>query len=148
DPRPVYDGPPVEGDELRLLRAAGNNGDFAPAAFRQDFQIMASYLDPLVWIDEVTMEPVPWLAKSWEIDGKGTTITYPLRDDVVWHDGSPVQARDVVFSLYVYRDDLDSAVRNFFTNMDAVEAPDQTTVKVKLTAPDANWFFNASSQFV
>jgi peptide/nickel transport system substrate-binding protein len=148
DPRPTYEGQSVEGDALRLLLAAGDDGDFSPAAFRQDFQIMASYLDPLVWIDEVTMEPVPWLAKSWEIDGNGTMITYTLRDDVVWHDGSPFRAPDVVFSLYVYRDDLDSAVRNFFTNMDTAEAPDQTTVKVTLTSPDANWLLNASSQFV
>jgi peptide/nickel transport system substrate-binding protein len=148
DPRPVYDGQPVEGDELRLLLATGDNGDFSPAAFRQDFQILAGYLDPLVWIDEVTMEPVPWLAESWDVDSKGTTITYTLRDDVTWHDGSRIHARDVVFSFTVYRDDLDSAVRNLFTNLESAEAPNRTTVKVKLSSPDANWFLNASSQFV
>jgi peptide/nickel transport system substrate-binding protein len=148
DPRPVYQGEPAEGDALNLLLAAGDNGDFSPTAFRQDFQILASYLDPLVWIDEVTMEPVPWLATSWDSDSKGTTITYTLRDDVVWHDGSQIHARDVVFSFNAYRDDLDSAVRNFFTNMESAEAPNRTTVKVTLTAPDANWFLNASSQFV
>lgn len=148
DPRPVYGGQPIVGDQLRLAIAAGNNGDFSPAAFRQDFQIMASYLDPLVWIDEVTMEPLPWLAKSWQIDGSGTKITYALRDGVAWHDGSPLHADDVVFSFYVYRDDLDSAVRNFFTNMDSAAAPDESTVQVTLTSPDANWFLNASSQFV
>jgi ABC-type transport system substrate-binding protein len=148
DPRPVYEGQPAEGDALNLLLATGDNGDFSPAAFRQDFQIMASYLDPLVWIDEVTMEPVPWLAESWEIDGSGTEITYTLRDDVTWHDGSRIHARDVVFSFLVYRDDLDSAVRNLFTNLASADAPNRTTVKVTLTSPDANWFLNASSQFV
>jgi peptide/nickel transport system substrate-binding protein len=148
DPRPIYETAPVASDELRLLIAAGANDDFSPAAFRQDFQIMASYLDPLVWIDEVTMEPVPGLAESWEVEDGGTTITYTLRDDVEWHDGSRLHARDVAFSLLVYRDDLDSAVRNFFTNLDSVEAVDRTTVRVTLTAADANWLFNASSQLI
>ncbi|MEA2598383.1 MAG: peptide/nickel transport system substrate-binding protein [Thermomicrobiales bacterium] len=148
DSRPVYDQQPVESDELRLLLAAGDNGDFSPVAFRQDFQVMASYLDPLVRIDEVTMEPRPWLAESWEITDEGKTITYTLRDDVTWHDGSRLHARDVVFSLFLYRDDIDSAVRNFFTNMDFAEAVNRRTVKVTLTSPDANWLLNASSQLV
>jgi peptide/nickel transport system substrate-binding protein len=148
DPRPVYTGTPTDSGELRLMLATADNSDFSPAAFRQDFQIMASYLDPLVWIDEVTMEPVPGLAERWEVTDGGTTITYKLRDDVEWHDGSSFQARDVVFSFFVYRDDLDSAVRNFFVNMQSAEATDRSTVVVTLTSPDANWLLNASSQFI
>lgn len=148
DPRPVYTSAPIESDQLNLVIATTDNGDFSPTAFRQDFQIMASYLDPLVWIDEVTMEPVPGLATSWEIDDDGKTITYTLRDDVVWHNGDRLHARDVVFSFLAYRDDLDSAVRNLFTNLDSAEAPNRTTLVVTLTAPDANWILNASSQFV
>jgi len=148
DPRPVYESAAVDANMLRLLIPAGGNDDFSPTAFRQDFQIMASYLDPLVWIDEVTMEPVLGLASSWEIDADGKTITYTLRDDVEWHDGSRLHARDVVFSLLAYRDDLDSAVRNLFTNLASAEAPNRTTVTVTLTSPDANWLLNASSQFV
>lgn len=148
DPRPVYTETPVDSGEVRLMIPTAENSDFSPAAFRQDFQIMASYLDPLVWIDDVTMEPVPGLATSWEITDGGTTITYTLRDDVQWHDGSPFQARDVVFSFTVYRDDLDSAVRNFFVNMQSAEATDKSTVVVTLTSPDANWLLNASSQFI
>lgn len=148
DPRPVSTSSPVESDRLLLLIATGDNGDFSPTAFRQDFQIMASYLDPLVWIDEVTMEPVPGLAESWEVSSDGKTITYDLRNDVVWHDGERLHGRDIVFSLLAYRDDLDSAVRNLFTNLESAEAPNRTTVVVTLTSPDANWILNASSQFI
>lgn len=148
DARPVYELSPTEGGQLRLMIETAANDDFSPAAFRQDFQIMASYLDPLVWIDEVTMKPVPGLAERWEVSADGTTITYFLRQGVEWHDGSSFQARDVVFSFYVYRDDLDSAVRNFFVNMQSAEAPDRDTVVVTLSSPDANWLLNASSQFI
>lgn len=148
DQRPQYSGTPVQGGELRMLLPAGPNSNFNPAAFRQDFQVLASYLDPLVKIDEVTMEPLPWLAESWEWSDDDTRITYKLRKDVRWHDREKFSAKDVVFSFFVYRDDIDSAVRNLFTNMVNAEAEDELTVVVTLSQPDGNWIFNASSQFI
>lgn len=43
-------------------------------------------------------EPVPYLAREWTIDPEGDRITFHLRDDVTWHDGVPVTARDVAFT--------------------------------------------------
>jgi peptide/nickel transport system substrate-binding protein len=146
--RPVSAGVPNQGGELRLLLTAGNNENFSVPSFRQDFQIMASYLDPLVGIDPVTMGAVPWLAESWRIDRDATRITYRLRDGVLWHDGAPLVADDVVFSLYAYRDDFDSGVGNLFLNMNAAEADGDRTVVVTLSQPDPNWILNASSQFI
>lgn len=148
DQRPQCPGSPVRGGSLRMILPAGPNSNFNPAAFRQDFQIPASYLDPLVGIDEVTMEPLPWLAESWEWSDDGTRITYRLRDGVRWHDRQRFSAKDVVFSFFVYRDDVDSAVRNLFTNMVSAEVIDELTVAVTLSQPDGNWLLNASSQFV
>jgi peptide/nickel transport system substrate-binding protein len=148
DQRPLYAGTPVDGGALRLILPAGPNSNFNPAAFRQDFQVSASYLDPLVWIDEVTMEPKPWLAESWEWSEDDTFITYKLREGVRWHDKEKLHAKDVVFSFFVYRDDIDSAVRNLFTNMANAEIVDELTVKVTLSQPDGNWLLNASSLFI
>jgi peptide/nickel transport system substrate-binding protein len=148
DPRPTYRDEPVTGGEIRLMLSAGDNGDFHPAAFAQDFQIMASYLDPLIRMNEVTLEPEPWLADSWSWNDDGTEITYVLRDDVRWHDGERLVAKDVAFSFLVYRDDIRSAVRNLFTSMRAAEAVDERTVTVTLDGPDGGWLRNASSQLV
>lgn len=148
DPRPNYPGQPIEGGSLAMTLTAGDNLDFSPAAFRQDFQIMASYLDPLVWIDEVTMEPRPWLAERWQWSDDRTRITYRLRRNVRWHDGTELTSRDVVFSLYVYRDDLDSAVRNMFATMVSAQTDGKYAVKVTLSEPDGSWLLNASSMFI
>jgi peptide/nickel transport system substrate-binding protein len=148
DQRPVYPGTPVQGGDLRLILPAGPNSNFNPASFRQDFQVPASYLDPLVWTDEVTMEPRPWLAESWEWSDDDTKITYKLRDDVRWHDNEKLHAKDVVFSFFVYRDDIDSAARNLLTNMVTAEIVDELTVSVTLSQPDGNWLLNASSLFI
>ena len=148
DQRPEYAEPPVPGGTLRLPLAGPLGSDLNPAAFAQDFQVAASYLDPLVWIDEVTMEPRPWLAESWAWNDDGTEITYQLRQDVRWHDGTPLTAADVRFSFYVYRDDANSAVRNFFAPMRGADALDEYVLRVRLSEPTGSWIFNASNQFV
>ena len=148
DLQPTYPDQPVEGGQLRLMLTAGDNLDFHPAAFAQDFQVMVSYLDPLVRINEATLEPEPWLAESWNWNDDGTEITYVLREDVRWHDGERLAAVDVAFSHTVYRDDILSSVRNLFTSMQSAEAVDERTVKVTLNGPDGGWLRNASSQLI
>jgi peptide/nickel transport system substrate-binding protein len=44
-------------------------------------------------------EVVPDLARDWEITRGGTAYTFHLREDVVWHDGAPFTADDVVFTV-------------------------------------------------
>ena len=39
------------------------------------------------------------LAEKWELGTDGTTWTFHLRENAEWHDGVPVTAGDVVFSL-------------------------------------------------
>jgi len=39
------------------------------------------------------------LAKSWELSKDGLTYTFRLHENARWHDGKPVTAADVVFSL-------------------------------------------------
>lgn len=144
-----YESEPVDGGTLALPVAGGaENLNFNPASFRQDLQITASYLDPLVWVDNVTMEPVPWLAERWEWSDDSREVIFYLRDDVRWHDGDLLDARDVEFSFLVYRDDIDSGVRNLFTLMESAEAIDDHTLRIRLFSPDGNWVRNASSQFI
>jgi peptide/nickel transport system substrate-binding protein len=55
--------------------------------------------DPLVLVDPVSLEPIPWLADSWTISDDNRTYTFTLRDDAVFHDGDPVTAADVEFTV-------------------------------------------------
>lgn len=142
----VYASEPIPSETLTLfVQGTESNLDFNPASYGQDAQIITAYLDPLVGIDPITMEPTPSLAEKWVWDDGNQTVTYSLRGDVTWHDGRRLTADDVAFSFIVYRDDIDSAVRNFFTSMDSVEAIDDRTLRVNLTVPDGNWILNASS---
>jgi peptide/nickel transport system substrate-binding protein len=47
---------------------------------------------------------VPDLASRWSVDPTGATWTVQLRDDATWHDGEPVTAEDVVFTIRTLKD--------------------------------------------
>ena len=56
--------------------------------------------DQLVGGDPTSGQPAPTgLADSWEIAEDGVTYTFFLNQDAKWHDGTPVTADDVIFSL-------------------------------------------------
>lgn len=41
----------------------------------------------------------PWVARSHTVSDDGLTYTFVLRDDVTFHDGTPLTAEDVVYSV-------------------------------------------------
>ena len=47
---------------------------------------------------------VPDLAERWSVDSTGAVWTFYLRDDARWHDGEPVTAEDVAFTIGVLQD--------------------------------------------
>jgi peptide/nickel transport system substrate-binding protein len=55
-------------------------------------------------IDLKTGKMKPELASSWEFSEDLTSITYYLRKDVTWWDGSPVTAEDVLYTFEKMKD--------------------------------------------
>jgi peptide/nickel transport system substrate-binding protein len=56
--------------------------------------------DPLIQLHPTTFEPFGRLASDWEVSEDGLTYTFFLRDDATWHDGQPVTAEDVAFTVH------------------------------------------------
>lgn len=88
---------------------------------------------PLVQYDE-DFEPVPYLARSWELNEDSTALTMHLRDDVFWHDGVKTTAYDVAFS-YELATHPESGYPNtaFWTHYGRGEAVDSFTFRVEIT---------------
>ena len=59
---------------------------------------MALY-DGLVEYDPKDQRAIPAIAKSWEINPKVDEFIFHLRDNAKWSDGTPITARDFVYSL-------------------------------------------------
>ncbi|CTQ49711.1 ABC transporter substrate-binding protein [Jannaschia donghaensis] len=85
----------------------------------------------------------PALAQSWDVSDDGTVWTFALHNGVTFHDGSAMDADDVVFSLDRARaDDSTNAQKALFDGIESVEAVDPATVKITLSAPNGNLGFN------
>ena len=61
-------------------------------------RIIVEVFGGLVTIDR-SLDIVPDLAESWDISGDGRVYTFHLRPDAKFHDGKPVTAHDVQWSL-------------------------------------------------
>lgn len=73
---------------------------------------------------------LPYLAREWRWSEDKRRIRFFLRSDALFHDGTPVQAEDVVFSVNVVR-----RYHPFSTMFEAVKrvyAEDTTTVVIEL----------------
>ena len=85
------------------------------------------------------------LAASWEVAGDGVTYTFNLDERATWHDGLPVTAEDVVYSLDTMQDPDTERPRPAFTQFDSFykqgnsRAVDQNTVQVTIENPSGEF---------
>lgn len=73
------------------------------------------------------------VAESAEVSDDGLTWTFKIREGINFHDGQPMTAKDVAFSINLYKNNGDYIYLNAYTvNFDTVEALDDTTVILTL----------------
>ena len=87
----------------------------------------------LYYSPDGTKDPEPRIAESYEVSDDGLDYTFHLRDDVTFHDGTPVTADDVVFSIELYK--ASEYQGSQISMLSSVEATDEHTVVCHLDAP-------------
>ncbi|WP_151719731.1 ABC transporter substrate-binding protein [Gemmobacter serpentinus] len=85
---------------------------------------------------------VPALAESWTVSEDGTRYAFTLRDGVTFHNGEPLTADAVKWSLEKMLGDENFPCRNFFdgsrgAKITEIAAPDARTVTLTLETPNA-----------
>ncbi|MFQ3565484.1 MAG: peptide ABC transporter substrate-binding protein [Aggregatilineales bacterium] len=82
-------------------------------------------------------EPVPALAERWIISSDSLEYIVFLRDDVLWHDGTPFTAADVIYTMSILRsadftgpEDLGA----FWRTVETVQLS-ENAVRFRLTQP-------------
>src|SRR5438876_6348777 len=79
---------------------------------------------------------VPSAAESWQITPDGLLYTFKLRKDVVFHDGTAVDAAAVKFSIDRIMDPATrSSMRTYYERVHSVEVLDPYTVQIRLKEP-------------
>jgi peptide/nickel transport system substrate-binding protein len=92
---------------------------------------------PLVMF-KPNMEIAPCLATDWDISSDGKSIKFNLVRNATWHDGKPVTAEDVAFSLdYWKKNNLYATGFWLNTTLDHVDVIDDYAVDVCFNQPVA-----------
>ena len=142
---------PVRGGVLRVLHESAKDLDppviddiYEGTVANQIFEGLVRY-DPTLGI-------APSLAESWIVEDGGLRYTFHLRDDVHFHDGTPLSAAAVVASLerVLSPDRVGDCIAETYllqilgareyragraTHITGLRAPDSRTVEVELTEP-------------
>ena len=102
--------------------------------------------DSLTWLPLGASEPAMRLAESYTVSDDGLTYTFTLRDGPLFHNGEPVTAEDVLYSVELFRSA--AALSSYSYNIAGCESPDEKTVVITLSAPDPAFFENFNWCFV
>lgn len=144
--------PRQPGEVVVIIESSPNNLDLRQGTDAQSERVGGLIFDALVKKDQHFLLQ-PWLAESWQ-QPDPLTWTFHLRDGVRFHDGRPLEAADVVWTIESLIDPhlteklpggaLVSAKGGNLASIDRVEAPDRLTVVLHLKHPDAGLLFNLS----
>ena len=108
--------------------------------------IMSHVFDPLVW-----QYPLgtfhPGLATEWSINSNATEYTFQLRDDVTFHDGTPLTAEAVKFTFDRILDPENNAqsALSLLGPFEEAVVVDDHTVTIRFSSPYAPFLNSVSS---
>jgi peptide/nickel transport system substrate-binding protein len=95
---------------------------------------------------------VPDLATAWSWSEEGTELTLPLREGVIWHDGKPFTARDVVCTVDLLTGKSSDMLRvnprkSWYRNLERVTANGDYEVTFHLKRPQPAFLTALASGF-
>src|SRR3712207_5892662 len=106
-------------------------------AFASVMVVNGNIYEGLTYVDK-DLKVNPGLAESWTAAPDGKTYTFKLRPNVTFHDGSPMEAEDVVSTIKrVQSKDIASPLASRLSAIESANAVDPRTVELKLKEPSA-----------
>lgn len=103
--------------------------------------------DRLVYISEDRV-PEPWVAEDWEASDDGTELTFHIRDGLLFHDGTDVNAEAVAASFSRILDpDRSSPALAQMGTLQEVEAIDESSAVFRFEEPYAPFYTNIAISY-
>src|SRR5687768_4491418 len=100
--------------------------------------------------DKSGTKPHPSVAESWTVSSDGKTYTFKIRRGIKFHDGSDLTSKDVKASydkIIFPPPGVGSTRKGQYADVEAVEAPDATTVVFKLKEPSGSFISSLLSPY-
>lgn len=131
------------GGELRFVLHSEPK-TFNPVLMEDDSSESIRYLTGgvLIRVNRQTQQPVPELAQSWKVSKDGRTISFELRQNLRFSDGTPFSADDVAFTMKQLMDPaLHSPTGDMFRSSQGqlqVTVSSPTRIAITFSAPIAD----------
>ena len=104
-----------------------------------EIAILNALYDYLIETDDAA-NLVPRLASSWQISDDGLVYTLQIRADAKWHDGSPVTANDVLWTINWQRD-AGGTMADLLGPIESIEATGEQVITITLGAPNPDFLY-------
>ena len=103
-------------------------------------------IEPLVEVDYAKKIYYGVLAESWEFQGK--KWIFKLRMNVRFHDGSPLAAKDVIYSINRIKNDKQSLQKDNFRDLTEMQALDDNTIVFTTEVPNAVFLDRLQNRYI
>ena len=87
---------------------------------------------------------IPDLADSYQISDNGLEYTFTLKKNIKWHDGQPLTADDIIFTIKILQNNDYGSIQRINWQGIEVEKINDLVVKLKLKAKYAQFINNAA----
>lgn len=87
-------------------------------------------------------EVVPGLAKDWKISSDKLTYIFHLRENVQFHNGKELKAKDVEFTFRRNMENPRIVHPEYFKPIESISTPDEKTVSIQIKEPNSSFLFN------
>ena len=111
------------------------------------------YFHPLKPLDSAETV-IPELAARWSWEDNYRSLVFFLRKNVRWHDGRPFTSRDVKYTFDLVREAPDAPAKfrlsprkDWYANVEAIEAPEPHTVVFRLKRPQPSLLLMLASGY-
>ncbi len=135
------------GGELRIIQAQAPTVLAAHSATgSKDAYAGGLVLEPLLgYLQDGSLQPILAASVPSPEDGSVsedlTQVTFTLKEGVLWSDGEPFTANDVIFTWqWVTNPDNASVNTDTWGIIESIEAPDDHTAVITFTGPQVAWF--------
>ena len=103
--------------------------------------LLSTRIDPKT----LAVELLPGLATAWQYEKDGKRIIFTLRKGVVFHDGSKFDATVAKWNLDRVRNHPKSLLKADLTEIESVEALNDSTLAINLHYPSCSLLYNLST---
>jgi len=133
----ILDRGPVPGGTLHLFTTEPDSLNPLLTKNKYAVDFLQFIYEGLTRLDS-EQKAVPVLADSWSVSSDGLLWTFHIRDGVKWHDGEPLTAYDVEFTIQtILNPGIQSIYKPLLLNIATCAAVDSNSIRMVLIKPNS-----------